>query len=130
MIYVTVAIAAAVTVLAAQGRGQTASGNYSGLDKIARPAAHQSVVTLSDVAVRAGTVTEVIRDDSHGVKRGPCGMPIIAADASIDPTIVVPIPGSREADAAIRQVEPPCGPFTLAPAHKPVQVHGIRRDRY
>jgi hypothetical protein len=128
MTYAAVAIAAAVAALAAQG--QTASGNYSGLDRIGRPAAHQSVVTLPEAAVRARKVTEVIRDDSHGVKRGPCGMPIIAADASIDPKIVVPIPGSREADAVIRQVEPPsCGPFTLAPAHKPVQVHGIRRDR-
>ena len=125
MIYATVAIAAAVAVLASQGR--TASENYSGLDKIGQPAAHQRVVVLPQVAVRAGKVTEVTRDDSHGVKRGPCGMPIIAADASIDPKIVVPIPDSRPAEPVIRQAEPPpCGPFTLAPAHKPQH---IRRDR-
>ena len=125
MIYAAVAIAAAVAALAAQG--QTPSGNYSGLDKIGRRAAHQSVVTPPDAALRTG---KVIQDDSHGLKRGPCGMPIVAADASIDPMILVPLPESRQQQATIKQAEPPpCGPFTVVPAKKPVPADGTHRHR-
>ena len=126
MIYAAIAIAAAVAAVAAHG--QTASGNYSGLDKIGRRAAVQDAAKLRSEGLRTGKVIQVTRDHSHGLQRGPCGMPVIAADASIDPKILVPIPDSRQAEATIQQVEPPpCGPFTVAPAHKPVPVEGLRR---
>jgi hypothetical protein len=128
MIYAAVTIAATVAALAAQG--QTPSGNYSGLDKIGRRAAVQDAARQRHEDLRTGTAIEVTRHDSHGVKRGPCGMPIIAADASIDPKIIVPLPESRQQQATIKQVEPPpCGPFTLVPAKKPVPADGTHRHR-
>ena len=47
------------------------------------------------------------------------GMPIIAADPSVDPKFVITIPESERREAKIRTAEPPkCEPVTLVPAKK------------
>lgn len=129
MFYATIALAAAATVLAAQEGGQTASGNYSGLHKILRPTTvHDTQGARQEEGPRVyGRAIEVPRS-THGVRPGPCGMPIIAADASLDPKIIVPIPGSRNAEARIRTAEPvPCGPFATVPARTPEGARDGRR---
>ena len=42
-----------------------------------------------------------------GVERGPCNMPIITANADVDPKILVPIPEHAKKSAKIRAIEPP-----------------------
>lgn len=49
-----------------------------------------------------GAVKEV-----GGLQRGPCNMPIIAANADVDPKIIVPIPEHAKKSAKIRAIEPP-----------------------
>ena len=61
--------------------------------------APESVTTRKPVY---GTVKEV-----GGVHRGPCNMPIIAANADVDPKILVPIPEHAKKSAKIRAIEPP-----------------------
>lgn len=54
-----------------------------------------------------------------GLQPGPCGMPIIPADPSVDPKFVITTPESERREAKIRTAEPPkCEPMTLVPAKK------------
>lgn len=117
MINATSAVVIAVAVLAAQGSSVGPTGNYDGLSKLTRPTArHELKPARQAVPPKAH---EVVRRQTDGVERGPCGMPVIAADASVDPRIIVAIPAREEvevkpqADEATR-----CGPFTSVPARK------------
>jgi hypothetical protein len=129
MIHVTVALAVAAAIVT-QGAASLRSGHYSGLHKIIKPTAPHELKQVRPPGASAGARRAELAVRQQGLQPGPCGMPIIAADASIDPKIIVPLPESRQSEAVIRQAEPPpCGPFTLVPAHRPVPVEGIRRDR-
>ncbi len=120
MIYATIALAAVATAITAQGALSLPSGNYSGLEKITRAATrHELKQPVGREKARPGKVIEVA-PHAHGVQPGPCGMPVIAADSSVDPKFVITTPESERREATIRTVEPPqCGPITLVPAKKP-----------
>lgn len=120
MIYATVALAAVAAAVAAQGGLPLASGNYSGLEKITRATTrHELKQPARTWKPGYGKVIEAT-PRAHGIQPGPCGMPIIAADPSVDPKFVIPTPGSETRETKIETVEPPpCGPFTVAPAKQP-----------
>lgn len=48
----------------------------------------------------------VKQDGLLGVERGGCNMPIIAANADIDPRIIIPIPEEGKRSSRIRVIEP------------------------
>ena len=104
----TVGIAVAVALLAGQAPRVAASDNYNGLSQITKATApHELKKAFQPDAPRvAGRVIE----KQTGLERGPCGMPVIAADASVDPRIIIPIPDDARQNAKIRIAEPaPCG---------------------
>ncbi|HVL68337.1 MAG TPA: hypothetical protein VM364_13825 [Vicinamibacterales bacterium] len=80
---------------------------YRSLFKVSPPKA-EGPVTVVAVPQPSG---KVIEHQSPGLERGPCGMPIIAADASGDPKIIVPIPEETKKASKIRVFSPPppCG---------------------
>lgn len=100
MIYAAVAFAAVAAAIAAQGPRPPSAGTYSVLDKNrTRIFALEGAARLQhkqDRPLVLGKVIEVT-PASQGLQRGPCGMPIIAADASVDPTFVIPTPRVRDA---------------------------------
>jgi hypothetical protein len=117
MTYAAAALAAFVTAIVTQAPPPLASGNYSGLDKITRPSAKHEVKQAAPPEKPVyGRVIEV-GPSRHGLQPGPCGMPIIAADPSVDPKFVITTPESERREAKIRTAEPPkCGPLTMVPA--------------
>ena len=120
MIYSTVAFAAVAVAIAAQAPPPLASGNYSGLDRITRPSAKHDLKQAPPPEKPVyGRVIEV-GPSTHGLQPGPCGMPIIAADPSVDPHFVITIPETERRDAKIRTAEPPkCEPMAFVPVKKP-----------
>jgi hypothetical protein len=119
MTYAAAALAAFVTAIITQAPPPLASGNYSGLDKMTRPSATHELKQAVPPEKRAyGRIVEVT-PSAQGLQPGPCGMPIIAADPSVDPRFVITIPESERREAKIRTAEPPkCEPVTLVPAKK------------
>ena len=116
MIHASFVAALAAAALAAQGTSP--SGNYSGLQKMIRPTAPHQLSTASVQSQRYG---RVIEDRSAKIERGPCGMPIIAANAAVDPKIIVPIRERSAKTTNTPTVEPAdrCGPFAAVPATPP-----------
>lgn len=113
MIHASFVAALAAAALAAQG--SSPSGNYSGLQKMIKPTApHQ----LKAAPVQSRQYGRVIEDHPAKVERGPCGMPIIAANAAVDPKIIVPIREGAAKTTNTPTVEPAdrCGPFGAVPA--------------
>jgi hypothetical protein len=119
MTYAAAALAAFVTAIITQAPPPLASGNYSGLDKITRSSTkHELKQAPAPEKHVHGRVIEV-SPSRHGLQPGPCGMPIIAADPSVDPQFVITIPETERREARIRTAEPPkCEPVTLVPAKK------------
>ena len=126
MIYAAVAFAAVAAAIAAQGPRPPSTETYRVLDKNrTRILALEEAARLQhkqDRPLVLGKVKEVT-PASQGLQRGPCGMPIIAADASVDPKFVIPTPGSETRETKTETVEPPpCGPFTVAPTKQPQAI--------
>lgn len=94
-------VAAVMSVLAAQGekpRATVAGTPYASLfQQDAQPQPH--------VKPGYGRVVEITRGK---IERGPCGMPIIAADAEVDPGMIAPIPEKDRNAARIRAIQPEC----------------------
>ena len=107
MFYPSLGVAVAVAVFAGQAARPPATDNYSGLRKVlTAPARDAKAVHQPASEATTARVVEVNR----GMERGPCGMPVIVADASVDPKILVPIPDDVKVSAKIRVAEPaPCG---------------------
>jgi hypothetical protein len=108
MFYPSLGLAVSVAVLAGQAARTPASDNYNGLRQVLNAPAPREAVTVHQPASRttAGRVVEM----NPRVERGPCGMPIIVADASVDPKMIIPIPDDAKQIAKIRVAEPaPCG---------------------
>ena len=63
------------------------------------------VKTLSAPAEHQPVHVEIFKGDHHRIQRGPCNMPIIVGDASLDPGIL--IPRTHAGHFRIRTVQPP-----------------------
>jgi hypothetical protein len=108
MFYPSLGLAVAVAVLAGQAARTPATDNYNGLRKVVNAPAPRAALTVPQAASSATGAQAV--DKHRGTERGPCGMPIIVADASVDSKIIVPIPDDARKNAKIRVAEPaPCG---------------------
>ena len=108
MFYPSLGLAVSVAVLAGQAARTPATDNYYGQHQVLNAPAPREALTVHQPASRAttGRVVEVRR----GIERGPCGMPIIVADASVDSKMIIPIPDDAKQIARMRVAEPaPCG---------------------
>ena len=107
MFYPSLGLAVAVAVLAGQSTPTPATDNYNGLRKVLKASPREAKTQHQPAS--DGTAARIV-EMNRGIERGPCGMPIIVADASVDPKIIVPIPDDARQNAKIRIAEPaPCG---------------------